>query len=105
MWVTCGVVLSQAGAKIVGDAGIEVFERQALEDVDVDHGRPLGSVPIPLSQLIQSAYALRASARQPPPPISLEALEFAKAGLPSRSPRSGRRLVGGDGLEPPTLSV
>ena len=26
-------------------------------------------------------------------------------GLPSRSLRSKRRLVGGDGLEPPTLSV
>src|SRR5262249_38756628 len=62
------IVLAQPAAKVVGDADIEVVEHEALEDVDVDHAAPSGRCPAAAyGQLRRSAYALRASARQPPP--------------------------------------
>ena len=87
-----GIVLGKSGFQIVSDAGVEMVRfLEALQDVDVFQGGGLppqetlrrDSLRLPICEIRASSFRLR-------------------AGSPSRSPQSGRRLVGLGRLELPT---
>ena len=94
---------SQSCRHIVGDADVKMFGVVAFEDVDVLHERALSAVEAAMRcpNLREPAFAKRLWRGS----LRLLRYDRTEAGLPSRSLRSKRRLVGATGIEPVTPTV